>query len=30
MSKKLDLEEFLKYYWKFLSIPTWTKVKHDF
>ena len=27
MSKKLNLEEFLNYYRKFYSIPTWTKVK---
>ena len=30
MSKKLDLEEYLNYYRKFFSIPTWTKEKHDF
>jgi hypothetical protein len=30
MSKKLNLAEFLNYYRKFISVPTWTKVKHDF
>ena len=30
MSKKLNLTEFLNYYRMFISVPTWTKVKHDF
>lgn len=29
MSKKLDLKEFIIYYRKFYSFPTWTKEKHS-
>ena len=29
MKKKLDLDNFIRFYEKFITIPSWTKIKHS-